>query len=284
MTSNAAQNEATTNYLFDFVYLDRDKIGSYYAQLFNDGVLTSIKRSSSSQDTSVNSLGVGAPKLLIGGEMRNTEAVGEGLEQQFDTAWTIPLEVINELDRSGYIVPDLHAASLGQIVMFKGRIQIIDLRMVQELWEPILTMQAKNGQAAAKTQQARKAATMELEEAKQMIKVISKLPHTMQMRAFGPDAQLWSTLNPSALTINNEDLAFKHGATIPGEWMVMGILDAKPDSDEEMSFPENIGEVEGGMLQLMVALRFLFGRKLTDYGITPIAVFRPILPAPKNDA
>lgn len=279
MKSSAAQSEATTNYLFDFIYLDKDRIGSYYAQLFDDGVLTSIKRTASSQETSANSLGVGAPKLLIGGELKSGEAVGRGIESQFDTAWTIPIEVINELDRLNFITRDLPSATLGQIVLFGGRIQIIDLRMVQELWEPIIAMQAKGEQAAAKTPQARKAAAAQVENNKSMIKIVSKLPHTMQMRAFNGDMQLWSTLNPSALTINGEDLAFKHGASIPGDWIVLGILDAKPDVSEDFALPNNLSELESGMLQMMMGLRVFFGRNDADYGITPIAIFRPVHPA-----
>lgn len=278
MKSGAAQSGQSTNYLCDFIYLDRDKIASYYSQLFDGGVLSSIKRTSSVQDTSTTSVGVGAPKLLIGGESKSGETATRGIESQFDTSWSIPLEVINELDGRGFVSKDVATANLGQLVLIRGRLQIVDLRMAQELWEPILSLQAGQMKSEAKTPSERKSALKHAEDSKQQIKLISKLPHTMQMRLLNPEFQAWSTLKPSALTINSEDLAFKHGASMPGEWLTLAVLDARPSDDDDFVVPERLGDVESGMLQMLLGLRMFFGRHTLDYGVTPIAIFRAIHP------
>ncbi|MCA8105760.1 hypothetical protein SB394_21580 [Burkholderia sp. BCCIQ04A] len=278
MKSGAEQNAPTTNYLFDFIYLDRNKLGSYYAQLFDDGVLSSVKRTASTQDLSARSLGVGAPKLLLGGEARSSETASNGIETQFDASWTIPIEVINELDSRGFIAKNISTAQLGQLVLLRGRLQIIDLRMVQELWEPIIAAQTEEAKSSAKTALERKTAATEAATNKQMIKVISKLPHTMQMRLFNDEYQAWSTLSPSSLTINAEDLAFKHGASMPGEWWTLALLDARPADDDNFAVPDALSDIESGMLQMLIGLRVFFGRQSRDYGVTPVAVFRSVSP------
>ena len=63
------QNLLTTEFLFDFIYLDRPRIASYFAQLFDDGVLTQTKRISQKSEMDSNKLKAG----LTGTGVESTE-------------------------------------------------------------------------------------------------------------------------------------------------------------------------------------------------------------------
>jgi len=63
---------------------------------------------------------------------------------------------------------------------------------------------------------------------------------------------------------------------------VLGILDAKPLIDAETSqLPKGAGQFETGMTALAMHLREMMGRLAGDYGVTPLAIYRQVLPAPR---
>lgn len=273
MTSNADQSSPRDESLFDFLYLDRARLASYLAQMFDDGAhLGSKKTAASGNQFSNNASGnvLGLVKAGLG----STETTNETIERQFDASWSAPLSLLRELHEQGYIKAFSKSAALGQLILFKGNIQILDLRILQKLWQPVLAMQA--ALKPANTEAQRKAKKTEDAQAQTIAKVAENLPHIIQMRAFNDDHQLWATLTPDALTVNPSDLAFKHGPSIPGEWAILGLLDARPSSEEEMKLPSGLGEVETGMLQMALHLKHFLGRNFTDYGITPIAIYREV--------
>lgn len=276
-----AVGKLSTDYLFDFIYLDRDRIASYYAQLFPDGVLTALKRTHGTSDKDGKAGSVGLPKVL-GVTHEQAETVLTGLERNFDPAWTVPVQVINALAERGYVSEDISASGLGQVVLFTGRLQVIDLRMIQGLWEPIISVHNKQQLSSAKTNSERRAAQAEQANAKEISQILPKLPHMLQMRVFDNGTHLWGTMDPAGMTINPADLTFKHGPSIGGTWRMLCVLDAKPETersdDEPMILPTSLGELEAGMLKMTLGLRQQFGRPYGDYGVTPIAIFRAIKP------
>ena len=74
------------------------------------------------------------------------------------------------------------------------------------------------------------------------------------------------------------NLALKYGSRIPGEWYVIGVIDALPDiSDETVSesiFPSD--EIRGTMDCMLEGIREMIGRSETSYGMTPLVIFRKV--------
>lgn len=275
MTSAVAPNSPGTNYLFDFLYLDRDRIASYAAQLFDNGVLTNVKQVSGSQATSAGKAHAGFGRLA-GYESADSDAITQSIERQFDAGWSTPLNVINALDQQGYIHRNLEQAQFGQLVLFSGRIQLVDMMMVKDLWEPVGRMEVAKMATATKPQQAaKKEAERQMRD---MMDILQRLPHTLQLKMFTDAEQLWATLKPEHMTINPTDFALKHGPMIPGEWKLIGALDARPD--QLVLDPARLHtDMEVGILHMMIGLRTVFGRAESDYGITPLAIFRAVTPA-----
>lgn len=274
MTLSAVPDAQTEEFLFDFLYVDRSRIASYYAQLFDDGIHTATKTVSSTNTSTSDKTTIGFPKIL-GAEFSGADATQSAVERQYDAAWHLPLNLLKELNERGYVEPDITAARLGQIVHFKGKLQVIDLRMVQRMWEPLVEIQSL--ELPVQTASQRKGKAEQTRKQKHVVKILENMPHTLQMRGFNDENQVWSTLVPEHLSINPADLSFKHGVSIPGEWSMIAVLDAHPvRADDELNLPRGIGEVESGILQMMLMLKVYFGKQDDDFGVTPLAIYRRV--------
>lgn len=269
-----AHGSHDTESVYDFIYLDRDRLASFSAQIFDHGVLTSVKTDDKGTNQVASEMTSG-PKAIFQATERESQTNLQGVERQFDAAWALPLNVLNRLDELHLIKRSLAEASLGELVLFSGFVNIIDLGIAKDLWEPVLALeQIKEEQP--KTSAQRKRFQITKTQTKAVIDIVKKLPHSVQLRVFNGDEQAWSTLRREFLTVNSEDFPLKYGPSIEGTWHCLAVLDAKPsaDEDEGIKLPEGASEMEIGMWNLFLQMRVMLGRRFTDYGITPIAVFR----------
>ena len=278
-TSSEDQSSLEDQYLVDFLYVDRPRVASLSAQLFASGHLTATKTTSSKSEESGGKFGAGIPGV-VKGDATLSDKTQETVERQFDATWAGPLNVLRELNARGYLIDGVDSAAFGQLIIARGKIHVLDLRMVQKLWKPILSQEgAKAIAAAPKAEKA--AATRAAAESKAMVEIVEQLPHMLQFRVRNEDYACWATLDPDQMTINPNDLAFKHGAYIPGEWLVLAVLDAKPsdpflDTLDAMGVGGAEGTLIGGMQQMLKGLREMFGRGADEYGITPLAIYRVV--------
>jgi hypothetical protein len=248
----------------------------YAAQLFDDGVHTSTKKTRSIGNQSTGKVSGSIPALAKG-ELGATDTTNDAVERHFDAVWSTPLNLIRELQAQDFIHRDIASAALGQIILFKGHIQILDYRLLQSIWEPLLAHQRSLLPEHTHAQQKEKKVLAETQ--KHLIKIAENLPHLLQLRAFNDDCQLWGTLDPASMVSTASDLSFKYGPSIPGEWLVLAVLDAKPfDAAQDLKLPTGIGDIEMGMLHMAIQLKTLFGRNSIDFGMTPLAIYRRVTP------
>lgn len=105
----------------------------------------------------------------------------------------------------------------------------------------------------------------------------------------------WSVLNADGLVASPSDFLLKHGVNIPGQWYILGVIDATPN-DEEIPAEEAVqvaedaipdGDIEGiqtiatkgmgGFLdEIAPMIRLMFGRRDTQYGLTTLLIFRRV--------
>lgn len=284
-----AHASPTTEYLFDFIYLDRSRLNSFAAQLFDDGLMTGLKRTKQHSEGEDHEVGGGIPAVAAG-KVVQREGVNEAVERQFDAAWVMPVNTINRLHESGYLATELAGALIGGLVLIKGRLRLLDIRTLQHLWQPMVDVLKRQLDEDAKplkrTDPAARLALDRIDAQKTELKlvgeVLPKLPHALQITLSSDDGAAWSTLAPEHMTINPDDLALKHGANIAGEWFALAVLDAIPDQPGSTEYGSN-GSMRGlevGLAQMLSGLRDLYGRPPDTYGITPVAIFRPIRKRP----
>ncbi|OCZ87172.1 hypothetical protein A9G00_20750 [Achromobacter xylosoxidans] len=270
-----AQDSRSIESIFDFAYLDRDRLSAFSAQIFDHGVLTSLKSSNQTVDTIASDMTGGFKPIFTAAEkesLANTAA----LEKQFDASWTLPLNVLNRLDELGAIKRSLADANLGELVLMKGSINIMDLEMIRNLWEPIMLLEEGNSEQP-KTHSQKKEAVKTKAQTKAILEVLKHLPHSFQLRVFNETEQAWCSLKRDCLTINGHDITLKHGPSIAGDWFCLAILDAKPeDENSDFAIPDGSSDIEQMMWNFQLQLRILLGRRLDNFGITPITLFRRV--------
>jgi hypothetical protein len=81
--------------IYDFLYVDRARISALYAQLFPDGVLSTVKKTA--QTSFSDESDFGGDIKVIKAEAKSIEAGSEAIEHLFDATWSVPLEVLTRL-------------------------------------------------------------------------------------------------------------------------------------------------------------------------------------------
>ncbi len=115
-----------------------------------------------------------------------------------------------------------------------------------------------------------------------IIDALHILPHGIQCIMTTGSNVLWGSIAPENLITPVPDLVLKHGATIEGEWAIVGILDAMPSANHQQppALPDIIFGNIGTFTQMIEAIsqnaRAQFGRAPGAHGITPLLIFREV--------
>ncbi|WP_241591348.1 DUF6414 family protein [Rosenbergiella epipactidis] len=264
------QDSASTASLFDFLYVDSERVSSLTAQLFGAGVITSVKQTETDGDSSSKSveLNIKVAKAKLG----SSDNVSASQERLFDASWSLPLNLLDRLQELDLIKKDIEALRLGDLTLATGHIKIFDIAMVQQLM-PAAKKLAKNN---AKGQSARKQIS-ELDMAEEIVKF---LPKSVQIEIADADGNLfWTSVSPENLAIPPADMMLKYGPIIPGKWHVLGLLDAHRDGDIEdpdAPYPTVSNEFKDSINFLSYNMRLQVGRPSCALGITPLLIFRKI--------
>lgn len=259
--------------IYDFLYVDRARVSALYAQLFPQGVLTTVK--TTAQESFSDAQNLGTDIKVIKAESHSLEGGLTGIEHSFDTSWSIPLEVLSRLQTLSLVRNTLRGTSLGGIVLAEGFLRVIDYASMREMWEPALKM------AARETPKGHKGRSLKSSEIVGMMKA---LPHSIHAHFLTNEGFLWSSLRPEDLVIPTGDLALKHGGAISGKWRILYILDAWADKGT----PPDVsgwsgGELTSAVLNAMHGMRIFVGRPAEWFGVTPLMIFRTVSP-PQEEA
>lgn len=279
------QGSQSTGSLFDFLYVDRGRASSIIAQLHSPGVATSVKHTSTDSDKSVKDVGVSVLGTLKG-KAAVEEAISQTLEKHYDASWSLPINLLDKMDEAGLIKQGLDYERLGSTVYTKGRIRIFDINMMQKTI-PFLGRLAQSNEPKLPPKVKKHSPKLEdLEIAPNlslgmMTDVLNIVPNTLQVDFVDEQGRTaWMTINRDFLTVNPDDMALKYGGEIPGDWHIVGMIDALPDaasiSNQQVKaeFPES--SLKDGLFELLHSIRENAGRSASSYGITPLIIFRTI--------
>jgi hypothetical protein len=266
--------------IYDFLYVDRPRISSLYAQLFPQGILTSVK-TTALQNFSDES-DIGSDIRVLKAESKSTEGGSEGIEQMFDASWSIPLEVLARL-RSLFLVHEsLKNTGLGSIVLTNCYLRLIDFASMDKLWDAAMRTFMASSQASQSAEQI-----LPAEVVPSIVEALRAMPQVVHAHFLTNDAILWSSLQPANLTIPVSDLTLKYGGVVSGKWNLLYILDAWADKGEP---PDVSGWSAGSMMDAILAamhgIRGMIGRPAGWIGITPLMIYRDVagwMPPIKKD-
>lgn len=270
------QESPNTDFLYDFLYLDRSRAQSWLAQLVADGVQLSSKYSSSSTDSSKLNATGGVPGFVKGGGS-STESVTETMERSFNTEWSIPLNLLDTLSEAEYIRKDVDEAPLGAVVHIRGNATVIDISFMQTGWDAFSAMILAQEKTTHANKVAKALQKAELSNIGGVLKFMPPMPQLYLQTDEGDT--IWSVLHDEHMIVDTSVLTLTHGSSIKGDWHMLAVLDALPDIGEPASSPLHIGRpIADGLLPVMDALREGIGRPDYAYAVSPIAIFRAITP------
>jgi len=283
MQLTAEQNSPSEEYLSDYAYVDTSRLAYYYGQLSENGLITQAKRISKTIGKDTGKLEVKA--MVVSGHGQIETGSEQSIELQVDPSYTRPQETLDSLYEAGYVGAGLTNARIGNLVLTKGSLSVFDIRILKEMWSHLTDMAAQQETAAiANIKERQKVFAEKKKEAQRTAEIISKVPHSIQGTFVTDEGDAWFTLQPEYMRINPEDLVFKHGCDLEGEWHVLGIVDALPDN---LSTPSSAvrsvsSDLEDGMRTMLAAIRHFLGRPPHRYGITPLMIFRTMRKVDEN--
>lgn len=296
-TSELAAEGSSAPSVLDFLYHDGRRIGSFLSQFEGDGHLQTFtrtkdgtrgKKDASSHDVKGN---LGLASGTVQGGTETLIETAEGYSKVFDPYWANARAFLDHLSERGMIQRDLGSAEVGQFVLCKGWLSILDLAMFKDAWKlPSIQRKIREGAGPSKkVSQMTAAEKHEHHEQKEntdlMLEMIQIMPHSVHatMITSGDTPQLlWCSLRDEYLVTPASDIVLAHGATMPGEWTVMGILNALP----EYMTPEPVADDQApGLMQSVVGqvskliapvVRLALGRPAAASAITPLLIFREV--------
>lgn len=310
IASGAEHDDQDTDSVYDFLYHDARRIGSFLAQFDDFGHLQQITASETASKGGKRgysfklAAGVpvpGSPDAAEGSITYGREPSQSGSEVQarvYDPLWTNALALLDYLDERQLIQRDLTAGHLGQFVIASGELSILNAGLLPKVWETSGVRDAAVLQAIenariqwnANPQNAALRASDRAKAEKAALKVAAAnaqggldilplFPHSAQCTIKGTNFSVWSTLSADGMVGTVADLSLKHGTEIPGEWHLLGVLDALPNP-----IPADIPIANTGVPAHLGALiknfsnlgRTLLGRAPEAFGVTPLLLFREV--------
>lgn len=266
--------------VFDFLYVDLERIGLLLSQVGEDGILTELIRDASTSSGTQSGLDKIVKHVSAEDERRS-------LTRKFNPQWLVPLRFLDLFkDR---MVSRLREATLGQLVHIEGDLTIADTALLQTLYNqesPLRSMAMTAALANAQQQ----GTEFNHDQAELEIEMVTSMPPQVHFHLQTYQGTAWSTLRPHGLVTPPEELSAKHGATIDGRWHVVGIKDADPshadiDIDERTEHYKKMYPNKFYMSDAAVVSevrRRLFGRPWDSYGVTPLLIFRAIGAGPSK--
>lgn len=298
--SNGAQDQPENVSVFDFLYHDPRRVGSFLAQLDPDGHRTAFKRNQAVTDVSgdQSQAAIGGNALAVTGKYTHhrvsSSSATEAFETSFDPLWSNARLLLDLLEERDLIERDIAQAQIGQFVLASGTFSVRDYTMLKGMWKlPTVQAFAKAGadspEPAANRQQRRggKPQSKPLNTIDLALELMEVLPHSVHGRLSSGSRQVWTALREDCLITSGADLLLKHGMSMPGRWSMLGILDARPDhmdaydsEDDEAPVEALLGEI---LSNLSPITRGMLGRPESAYAVTPLMVFRQVTGRPRPE-
>jgi hypothetical protein len=297
-SSSQQQPDQKRSFVFDFLYHDARRVGSFLSQFGAYGLVQQVKATEAaaeSQSTKTTlSGGMDVPlvaKAGAGFDVTTSTDERDTAERTFDPLWTHARTLLDYLTEHNLIQHDIWNARLGQIILLKGSLVVLDATMLKGAWQrPVIRRLIESGaKTAAKVGQP----SASKDEIALLLEMLTLVPHSVQGVIIGTNFNAWCSLSDAALVTTPSDLVLKHGAFIPGEWQVLGVLDAflnmdplpNPDGTPARNIDELVQQhvqtpVATALAAFAPAIRNLIGRPNNFFGITPLIIFREVSAEP----
>jgi hypothetical protein len=262
--------------VFDFLYVDRHRIGLYLSQFSEFGNLTNLVHSERAGDETVLSAGVPS---LAKGEAKQSQQTG--IERHYDTQWSQVLNFLDEVQARNMLRRDIESSPIGGLLLISGSLYLANMRSFEKTWGAISSNAESKAPQHGNRHARRTAARQEIAPSGvDGLKILGSLEQPVFMILRSSSNRLWSTLDPDNLVGGSSDLNLKHGLGVAGQWHLLAALDCQPGMGNDAPDGRLCGGGDNVFSDSVVAMwrefRLVFGRPSDCCGVTPIVIMREI--------
>jgi len=268
--------------LYDFLYIDNDRVKSLYSQLFS-GLLSAIENVASETISKKTDVKIGgSPVGSLSREIDKKEI--ESSLDRLDPHDLILRDVLQGLLESGNILSDISEAQPGNIILLNGQISILNFETYKHFiaMMPHL-MQAGETPSPESPTQKKHRKHFEKEEKKKQESVLNIIkgfsdivPWGIQVIMESTDGiDAWGALKTDNLRDAPGNLTLKYGPTLSGRWYMLAIVDIV--GAVSFANPLNLSPQIIGLMEAGHGMRGSFGRPDNQIGVTPLLIFRKLL-------
>lgn len=265
--------------LYDFLFIDQERVRSLYAQLF-DGLHEAM-------ESMVGKTASKSSKGQVGGDPfghaahERSEDVAESKSDRFSPHDLLLRDVIGALSEHGLICHDPANAQAGSIVLLSGTLTILDAGVMDVVFDLLPKMAASQNEAvvASAPKQYRKALKREhdrsMRDGMSIIEAFSKImPKIVQIIITDPRVTAWGAVQQENMRAQIGSILVQQGPALFGEWHVLGIVDS--DAHARPSADDHLPDIYQGIRSSLAAVQGLFSRPEGDICITPLLIFRKL--------
>lgn len=187
------------------------------------------------------------------------------------------LEVLRKLAYTGMICPDPTVAASGNILLMQGRIGLLDFDLCEGLFSLLPDVSLQQDAFSGDLFRRRPSQRPEQKPSEFLKKVAGLVPDSLTVLMKHADTSVWGAVHRKDLLSSSGQLAMQSGPVLPGDWSMLAIVDV-PIGDAT-------GEIDGlsrfaeGLLRGLEGMRSVIGMPKNCLGVTPLAVFRRLLPS-----
>ncbi len=269
--------------LYDFIFIDRSRVQSLYAQLFS-GLLSEIETLATESHDQGHEMKAGGSPVGSFSSTRKKE-VSESQSEKTDPHDLILKDVLGGLHDTGFICQDPLKAKPGNIILLKGAVSILDFKLYDNILKLMPSFfelaQHDSGAKNHQTKKARQqAASNQKKMAKTMESVLSGMadmvPWSINVIMQADKVITWGGIQKEHLRDEPGALMQKHGTVLSGDWYMLAIVDAIGPTSSVI--PDGFPDFIAGITTIVDSMKDVAGRPDDFMGVTPLLIFRKLMP------
>lgn len=236
--------------LIDFLYTDKERADSLISQIRNGTLRSVVKTTGTSEGFSVS--GKARIPTVLEGNIDKATNSSISASEQFDPYHSQLLGLLNDL----CIEPldTLPRSCVGELVILKSAVLIRDIASMKAMMPALSKNQSVfMGNADKNTRNIMKV----------MQDLLQNMPDTISLALSVDGIHVDGVLKEAGLSIKQSDLIRMYGASIPGEWYILGILD---QMETQAPMPSSVASIENAIDAFSMAISQLYSA--SKYKIT----------------
>ena len=247
-----------TQTVVDFLYVDKERADSFISQI-RSGTLRSVTKTKGVSEATSYDARAGAPGFF-GGTYRHEQKDHENASEQYDPYHAQLLDLLHDLNI--HEAEQISSDRTGQLILLKAPLSIRDTA----------TMRALLGVAVKHKKLTPVSSDGEASDLLDMVNdILLQMPDSISVSVHFRGTVITGTLKESGLTIRQDDLMRTYGVHLPGEWYILGVIDAVcPQNDSA----QEVNSIEDAMDLCSSLTSSLFHSSV--YKIIPVLIFRPV--------